>query len=66
MVAPYSLRAADPPTVSVPLRWEEVEAALGSQEPAALVLSPRAMLDRLDRVGDLFAAAPELRQHLPE
>jgi bifunctional non-homologous end joining protein LigD len=66
VVAPYSLRAADPPTVSVPLRWEEVEAAAGRHDAGGLVLSPRAMLDRLEREGDLLAAAPELRQRLPD
>ena len=66
MVAPYSLRAVDPPTVSMPLRWEEVEAALEVEDIASLTASPQEMLERVDREGDLFAPVAELRQELPE
>jgi bifunctional non-homologous end joining protein LigD len=66
MVAPYSLRAVDPPTVSMPLRWEEVEAALEAEDIASLTATPQGMLERLDREGDLFAPVAELRQELPE
>ena len=66
IVAPYSLRATDPPTVSVPLRWDEVEAALDARNPDPLVLSPERMLERLEREGDLFAASASLRQSLPD
>jgi bifunctional non-homologous end joining protein LigD len=65
IVAPYSLRANDPPTVSVPLRWEEVEQAVKDQHGESLVLSPAAMLERLQREGDLFAESGSLRQSLP-
>jgi bifunctional non-homologous end joining protein LigD len=49
-VAPYSLRAADSPTVSAPFTWDEVEA--GEVRP----LSPAEVLDRVERDGDLLAA----------
>jgi bifunctional non-homologous end joining protein LigD len=65
IVAPYSLRANDPPTASVPLRWDEVEEAVESQDAGSLVLSPEAMLERLERQGDLWAPAASLRQDLP-
>jgi bifunctional non-homologous end joining protein LigD len=48
-VAPYSLRAEATPTVSTPLRWDEVEA--GEVRP---VRAPE-VLERAERYGDLFA-----------
>jgi len=52
-VAPYSPRAADSPSVSTPLTWEEVE----GQSPEALRFGPEAVLERAQRLGDPFAAA---------
>jgi bifunctional non-homologous end joining protein LigD len=52
LVAPYSLRALPWPTVSTPLRWEEVERA----DPARLVFAPEDAIARLEEAGDLFAA----------
>jgi bifunctional non-homologous end joining protein LigD len=65
MVAPYSLRAADYPTVSAPLRWEELEAALSMRAPERLFFTAVDFPARLDAVGDPLAAAVELRQRLP-
>jgi bifunctional non-homologous end joining protein LigD len=48
-VAPYSLRARERPTVSTPLRWDEVEAGGELRFEAAEVL------DRVEEHGDLFA-----------
>jgi bifunctional non-homologous end joining protein LigD len=60
-IAPYSLRAEERPTVSMPLTWEEVQSA-----PAAeLVFEPGAALRRVDERGDLFAPVLTLRQELP-
>lgn len=52
IVAPYSLRALDGAPVSTPLRWSEVTKGL---VPRAF--GPRAVLDRLEKHGDLFAGA---------
>jgi bifunctional non-homologous end joining protein LigD len=49
-VAPYSLRAREQPTVSTPLRWDEVEAGPPLTFTAADVRA------RIDAEGDLFAA----------
>jgi len=69
IVAPYSLRALRWPLVSTPLRWEEVEAAVAGHDPRLLWFGPRAVLERVDRDGDLFAGAlgrPQVLGVLPE
>ncbi len=63
-VAVYSLRATPRPAVSAPLTWSDVEAA--ADTGAFPDLAPDAVLDRVEREGDLFAAVLELRQHLPD
>jgi bifunctional non-homologous end joining protein LigD len=55
MVCAYSVRAKARPTVSTPLRWEEVEAA---RDPAALVFEMDDVLRRVEQHGDLFAGVP--------
>jgi len=65
MVAAYSLRAADRPTVSTPVDWEEVAGAAGSRDPARLVFLAGEVIDRLDRHGDVFAPVIDRRQTLP-
>jgi bifunctional non-homologous end joining protein LigD len=62
----YSLRAMDRPTVSTPLRWEEVEAVTESRDPDELVFTSADVLERVAEHGDLFAGVHELRQTLPE
>ena len=62
-----ALLAARPaaPTVSTPLRWEEVEAAAESGDPGDLVFTSAAALERAAEHGDLFAAVETLEQELP-
>jgi bifunctional non-homologous end joining protein LigD len=48
-VAPYSLRAREEPTVSTPLEWDEVD------NGGALSFTAPQVLDRVARLGDLFA-----------
>jgi bifunctional non-homologous end joining protein LigD len=55
MVCPYSVRAKERPTVSTPLRWSEVEAAVDRGDAGALVFEIGAVLERLAAHGDLFA-----------
>jgi bifunctional non-homologous end joining protein LigD len=59
-VCVYSLRARERPTVSTPLRWEELE------DPEALVFEAADVLERVEEHGDLFAPVVELQQELPD
>jgi bifunctional non-homologous end joining protein LigD len=61
----YTLRARPRPTVSTPVSWEEVEAALDAGDPGALSFEAPEVLDRVADAGDLFAPALSLRQALP-
>jgi len=64
-VAAYSLRAREQPTVSTPLRWEEVQAVTSSEDPEELVFTSADVLERVHEHGDLFAPVEELEQELP-
>jgi len=59
-VCVYSLRAKEHPTVSTPLRWEELE------EPDSLVFEAADVVERVAEHGDLFSPVVEQQQHLPE
>jgi bifunctional non-homologous end joining protein LigD len=65
-VCVYSLRAKERPTVSTPLEWEEVEAALAAGDPERLVFDYAAVLERIEAKGDLFAPLLSERQSFPE
>jgi bifunctional non-homologous end joining protein LigD len=64
-VCVYSLRAGETPTVSTPIAWGEVSAALHAHDPQALQFSADEVLARIDRRGDLFAPVLTLKQRLP-
>ncbi len=64
-ICAYSLRARERPTVSTPLRWEEVEAVLESGDPEDLAFTTQDTLARIAEHGDLFAPVLELEQPLP-
>lgn len=65
-IAVYSLRARERPTVSTPVTWDEVEAALARDDRHCLVFETADVLKRIDSHGDLFAPVLELKQKLPE
>jgi bifunctional non-homologous end joining protein LigD len=64
-VCVYSLRARPQPTVSTPLRWEEVESVLETRDPDDLSFTAAEVLERTAEHGDLFAGVVALEQPLP-
>ena len=64
-ICAYSLRAEERPTVSTPLEWDEVEAALAADAGDRLVFDHAAVLRRVEQDGDLFAPLLSERQKLP-
>jgi bifunctional non-homologous end joining protein LigD len=55
-VAPYSLRGRPRPSVSTPVTWDEVERAVTERRAELLQFGPAEVLERIERLGDLFAA----------
>ena len=66
-VSVYSLRAkADEPFVSTPITWEELEQAISIKKPDKLYFTPEEVLQRVEKLDDLFAPLLRLKQRLPE
>jgi bifunctional non-homologous end joining protein LigD len=65
-IAVYSLRARARPTVSTPVTWDEVERALKKKDAGLLVFEARQVLERVEKMGDLFEPVLKLKQKLPE
>lgn len=63
-VCVYSLRATPEPSVSTPVEWKEISAALRRRDASALRFSPAAVLERVRRRGDLFAPVLTRKQPL--
>jgi bifunctional non-homologous end joining protein LigD len=62
----YSLRAREHPTVSTPVKWEEVESCLKKGDATLLVFESDQVLERVKKFGDLFAPVLKLKQKLPD
>jgi bifunctional non-homologous end joining protein LigD len=62
----YSLRARPRPTVSTPISWEEAERCLRAEDASILVFEAAAVLQRVDKQGDLFEPLLKLKQRLPK
>lgn len=62
----YSLRAREWPTVSTPVTWDEVERALKKKDASLLVFESHQGLQRVEKMGDLFAPVLKLKQKLPK
>jgi bifunctional non-homologous end joining protein LigD len=65
-VSVYSLRARERPTVSTPVKWEEVELALKKKDASLLVFEAKKVLERVEKMGDLFEPVRQLKQKLPK
>jgi bifunctional non-homologous end joining protein LigD len=61
----YSLRAKAQPTVSTPVTWDEVAACLKAKDPSQLVFDTAAVVERVEKLGDLFEPVLKLKQKLP-
>jgi bifunctional non-homologous end joining protein LigD len=65
-IAVYSLRAREHQTASTPITWDEVATVADAGDKSKLVFEADAVLDRVERHGDLFAPVLELKQEVPE
>jgi bifunctional non-homologous end joining protein LigD len=65
-VAVYSLRCRPRPWVSMPLTWDEVETLADDGDPESVRFEAPQALERIAKVGDLFAPVLELKQKLPK
>ena len=65
-IAVYSLRAREHPTVSTPVKWEEVEHLLKKKDATLLVFEAEQVLKRVEKMGDLFEPTLKLKQKLPK
>jgi len=61
----YSLRAKERPTVSTPVKWDEVENCLEKGDATLLVFDSDRVLERVKQDGDLFAPVLKLKQKMP-
>ncbi|WP_445150578.1 DNA ligase D [Baekduia sp. Peel2402] len=64
-VSVYSPRGRERPTVSTPLAWDEVQAAIDQGNADGLVFDMADVLARVRERGDLFADALTVAQELP-
>src|ERR1700737_549817 len=64
-IAVYSLRGREHPTVSTPVKWDEVEQLLRKKDPGLLVFEAGQVLKRMEKSGDLFEPVLKLKQKLP-
>lgn len=62
----YSLRAKERPTVSTPVKWEEVEKCLKKKDADLLAFTADEVLKRVEKMGDLFEPVAKLKQKLPK
>src|SRR5262252_7474368 len=64
-VSVYSLRARERPTVSTPVTWDEVERTLKKKDASLLVFEAPQVLERVEKLGDLFEPVQTMKQKLP-
>src|SRR5271157_1287438 len=61
----YSLRAKERPSVSTPVKWDEVESCLKKGDAKLLVFESDQVLERVKKYGDLFDPVLKLKQKMP-
>jgi bifunctional non-homologous end joining protein LigD len=61
----YSLRAKDKPTVSTPVEWADVEKTLKKKDAKLLVFEAGQVVERSQKLGDLYEPVLKLKQKLP-
>jgi bifunctional non-homologous end joining protein LigD len=64
-ICAYSLRIRERPTVSTPVTWDEVREVLDARDPDRFAFEAGAVLERVERLGDLYAGNLTVRQELP-
>jgi bifunctional non-homologous end joining protein LigD len=64
-IAVYSLRARERPFVSTPVTWDEIEEAVAKKDGAGLSFEAPEVLERVAKMGDLFAPLLTVEQTLP-
>jgi bifunctional non-homologous end joining protein LigD len=64
-ISVYSLRARERPTVSTPVTWEEVERLWKKNDAQMLVFEAPQVLERVEKMGDLFGSVQTMKQKLP-
>lgn len=62
----YSLRAREQPTASTPVTWQEVEETVRKRKTKPLLFRCEATIERVTKMGDLFAEVETLKQKLPK
>jgi len=62
----YTLRAKAQPTVSTPVSWDELEAALKKKDAARVSFTADQVLKRIEKHGDLFEPVLKLKQKFPK
>ena len=65
-ICAYSLRAREEPTVSTPVSWNEVENCLKKKNADLLKFRFDQVLERVEKLGDVFEAVERLKQKLPK
>lgn len=66
-VCVYSMRAKrETPFISLPFTWEEVVKACKNDDATSFYYEPKAALERLEKVGDLFEPVLKVKQKLPK
>jgi len=62
----YSLRAREEPTVSTPVTWDEVENCRKKKKADLLRFRSDQVVERVEKLCDLFEAVEKLKQKLPK